>query len=78
MSNNIKHNLLPADNIVSTCGRSGKLMKILAQYWNDNVLLPLVGNNKDLLLSDSWGVPRTHEMPVLDVNLVQRNNIIKK
>ena len=62
MSDNIKHNLFQADNIVITCSHSGKLTKSLTQYRSDNVVLPLIGNNKCLLLSDYWGVQRIHEI----------------
>jgi hypothetical protein len=59
MSENIKQGLFKADNIVITCSKSGKLTTSLAQYWSDNILLPLVGDEKYLLLSDYWGEQRT-------------------
>jgi len=52
MSKNIKQNLFKADNIAITCSKSGKLTTSLGQYWSDNILLPLVGNKKCILLSD--------------------------
>ena len=55
LSESIKKTLFQANNIVLTCSKSGKLTGSLVKYWRDNVLKPLVGQKKSLLLSDCWG-----------------------
>ena len=55
MSNNIKNNLFQASNVVVTCSKSGKLSSSLVKYWTENVLKPTVGDEKVLLLLDTWG-----------------------
>ena len=55
MSDGIKNRLFHASNVTVTCSKSGKLTTYLVQYWIQEVLEPTVGNEKVLLLSDSWG-----------------------
>ena len=55
MSDNIKKSLFRASNVIVTCSKSGKLTTSLVQYWIKEVLQPTVGDEKVLLLSDSWG-----------------------
>ncbi|CAF2838549.1 unnamed protein product, partial [Rotaria sp. Silwood2] len=55
MSDNIKKNLFQAFNVTATCSKSGKLSSSLVKYWIQKVLKPAVGNEKVLLLLDTWG-----------------------
>ncbi|CAF4028991.1 unnamed protein product [Rotaria sp. Silwood1] len=54
MFDNIKRNLFQAFNVTITCSKSGKLSSSLVKYWIEKVLEPTVGNEKVLLLLDSW------------------------
>ena len=54
ISENIKSNLPPVENVVVTCSASGKLTTSLVEYWRDNCLMPSLSLQKTLLLSDSW------------------------
>ena len=42
--------------------KSGKLTTSLVQYWVDNLLLPIVGQKKFILISDSWGGQRNKNL----------------
>jgi hypothetical protein len=62
LSENIQRNLFKPSNIVLTCSVSGKLTSSLVKYWRDNVLLPSIGKNKCLLLSDCWGAQGANDI----------------
>ena len=55
MSDNIKKNSFQVSNVIVTCSKSGKLSSSPVEYWIQNVLQLIVGNDKVLLLLDTWG-----------------------
>jgi Tc5 transposase C-terminal domain/Tc5 transposase DNA-binding domain/DDE superfamily endonuclease len=55
LSERVKLTLFKPSSIVLTCSKSGKLTSSLVEYWRDEVLTHIVGNEKYLLISDCWG-----------------------
>jgi hypothetical protein len=73
----VKETLFKPSNIVLTCSKSGKLTGSLVEYWRDNVLKPVIGKNKCLLLSDCWGAQGDDEI-YKNLSNVKRLEIPKK
>lgn len=73
----VNETLFKPSNIVMTCSKSGKLTGSLVEYWRDNVLKPVIGKNKCLLLSDCWGTQGDDEI-YKNLSNVKRLEIPKK